>query len=158
MARTTLKRLMGDAGAGLDQSHSPPAPGRLYDVLAALVNQSRPPLLQANVAGTIATGVLNRITITAPDVLRELSARVDVCGTAGQTVVQVRVNAVSVGSLTIDNAAADPTQVKVQLGTTPGAGIDVKDGDIVDINVSTAPTAGSGLTVAVRSCPIDVEP
>jgi hypothetical protein len=158
MARTTLKKLMGEAGAGLDQSHSPPAPGRLYDVLLALINQSRAPLLNVHFAGTVVTGVLARVPITAPDVLRELSARLDVCGTAGNTVVQVRLNGVSVGSLTIDNAAADPTQAKVQLGTVPGAGIDVKDGDIVDINVSAAPTAGSGLTVAVRSCPIDVEP
>jgi len=33
----------------------------------------------------------------------------------------------------------------------------LKDGDIVDINVSAAPTGGTGLAVALRSSPVDIE-
>lgn len=154
MSQVLLKQSIGDAGASVDASHSAAGvPSRLYDVLKQLCLGK--PLL-AVVQPTIATGILARIPITAPDTLRELSARVDVCGTAGSTVLEVRVNTVVVGSLTFANTDPDPSQKKVTLGTG-NAGVDVKDGDIVDINVSTAPTGGTGLAATVRSSPIGIE-
>jgi len=161
MGLTILKKYLGEANAGIDNSHDP-GPGtkksRLLDVLTALCLGK--PLISATLP-TIATGVLARQVITGPDTLRELSARIDVCGSAGNTVVQVRVNTVVITSLTIDNAAADPTQVKIAIPSvalgTDSKGFDVKDGDIVDINVSAAPTGGTGLTATVRSSPIDIE-
>ena len=147
-APAQLKQYVGDAAAGLDNSHSPRNGSRLYDVLKQLALGK--PLLSVMQA-TIATGVLARIPITAPDTLRELSVRVDVCGSAGATTVQARVNTIVVGTLTVDNAATDPTQVKLALA------VDLKDGDIVDINVSAAPTGGTGLAVALRSSPVDIE-
>lgn len=148
-----LKQYVGEAGAGLDNSHSPRNGSRLYDVLKQLC-LGKP--LVSGVLPTIATGVLARIPITAPDTLRELSARVDVCGSAGNTVLEVRVNTVVVGSITFANTDPDPSQKKLTLGTG-GVGVDVKDGDIVDINVSAAPTGGTGLAYALRSSPIDIE-
>lgn len=155
-APAQLKQYVGEAGAGLDNSHSPRNGARVYDVLKQLALGK--PLVNAYVPGTIATGVLARTPITAPDTLRELVVRIDVCGSAGQTVVQARLNGVLVanGALTVDNAAVDPTQVKIALGAN-GAGVDVKDGDIVDINVSVAPTAGTGLSAVIRSSPVDIE-
>jgi hypothetical protein len=161
MGLTILKKYLGEAGAGLDNSHDP-GPGvkksRLLDVLSALCLGK--PLINAHLA-VIATGILARAVITGPDTLRELSCRIDVCGSAGNTVVQVRVNTVVITSLTIDNAAVDPTQVKISLpnvaGGTNTLGFDVKDGDIVDLNVSAAPTGGTGLTATLRSSPIDIE-
>jgi len=154
MSVALLKQYVGEAGAGSDASHSPSAlPTKLYEILKQLCLGK--PLVSV-IQPTIATGVLARIPITAPDTLRELSARVDVCGSAGSTVVEVRVNTVVVGSLTFANTDPDPSQKKVTLGTG-NAGVDVKDGDIVDINVSTAPTGGTGLAVAVRSSPVGIE-
>jgi hypothetical protein len=149
MGQSILKKYLGEAGAGFDASHSPRVGAKLYDVLASVAAPK--PLLSSNVAGAIATGVLARMPITAPDTLRELCVRIDVCGSSGQTVVQARVNTVVVGTLTVDNAAVDPSQVKLALN------VDVKDGDIVDINCSTAPTGGSGMTAVIRSSPVDIE-
>jgi hypothetical protein len=161
MGLTILKKYTGEGGAGFDASHDP-GPGtkksKLLDVLTALCLGK--PLINAHLP-TIATGILARAVITGPDTLRELSARIDVCGSAGNTVIQVRVNTVVITSLTIDNLAADPTQVKISIPSvalgTDTKGFDVKDGDIVDLNVSAAPTGGTGLTATLRSSPIDIE-
>lgn len=157
MSQALLKQYVGEAGAGSDASHSPSVtPSKLYDVLKQLAAPK--PYLTAHVPGTVATGVLARLPITKSDTLRELVLRLDICGSAGATTVQVRVNGTLVtnGALTIDNAAVDPTQSKITLGTA-GAGVDVKDGDLVDINVSVAPTAGSGLTATVYGGPVGIE-
>ncbi len=154
MSQAILKQLLGEAGAGSASDHSPSAlPTTLYGVLKQLC---QPKPMASVVLPTIATGVLIRIPITGPDTLRELSARVDVCGSAGSTVLEVRVNTVVQGSLTFANTDPDPTQKKVTLGTG-GNGIDVKDGDIVDLNISAAPTGGTGLAATLRSGPVGIE-
>jgi hypothetical protein len=154
MSQAVLKQSIGDGGAATDSSHSPPGgPSRLYDVLKQL---ARPRPFITAIQASVAVAVLARVPVTVPDTLRELSVRLDVCGTVGATTVQVRVNTVVVGTVTIDNAAADPTTSKVTLGTG-GAGIDVKEGDLVDINVSAAPTGGTGLAVSVTSGGVSIE-
>lgn len=156
MSQAILKQYMGEAGAGGAADHAPSAtPSKLYDVLKEL---ARPrPLVSAYVVGTVATGILARVPITAPDTLRELAVRLEVCGSAGATTIQARLNGVLItnGAITIDNTATDPTQVKVALGGVDG--IDVKDGDIVDINCSAAPTGGSGLSATIRSGGVRIE-
>jgi hypothetical protein len=161
MGLTILKKYLGEGGAGSDAMHDA-GPGtkktRLIDVLAALC--AGKPLINTHLP-TVATGILARAVITGPDTLRELAVRLDVCGSSGNTVVQVRVNTTVITSITIDNAAVDPTQTKiaipnVALGTN-SLGYDVKDGDIVDLNVSAAPVGGTGLTATLRSSPIDIE-
>lgn len=161
MSQALLKQGLGDAGAEVDASHSASVlPTKLYDLMKALCLPK--PMLSVHFAGTVVTGVLARLPITKPDCLRELVVRLDICGSAGATTVQVRVNGslVANGALTIDNAAADPTQSKITLGAggpNGGAGVDVKDGDIVDINVSVAPTAGSGLSATIYGGPVGIE-
>jgi len=154
MSQVLLKQGLGDAGAELDASHSSSAlPTKLYEILKHLA-QPKPRLsaMQANVA----TGVLARLPISQPDTLRELVVNLDVCGTAGNTTVEARVNGTVVGTTTIANTAADPTKVTVTLGTG-GAGVDVKSGDVVDINVSAAPTAGTGLAVSITANGVQIE-
>ncbi len=154
MSQAVLKQSIGDAGASTDGSHQAAGgPSRLYDVLKQL---ARPrPFLNA-IQATIATAVLARQPVSGPDTLRELAVRVDTCGTAGANTVQVRVNTAVVGAVTVDNAAADPTYTKVALGVG-NAGVDVKEGDVVDINVSAAPTGGAGLAVNVTSNGVGIE-
>jgi hypothetical protein len=90
---------------------------------------------------TVATGVIGGRIMRAKGLLRGVSAKLLVCGTAGATTVQVRKNGVSAGEVTIDNADPDGTMKTV--GINPA--VTLAAGDMVDLNVSAAPTAGSGL-------------
>jgi hypothetical protein len=163
MSQALLKQGLGDASAEFSSDHSSgPAgiPTKLNDILNQLCKPK--PYLSVHNAGAIATGVLGRLVMNKADTLRELAVRVDVCGTAGQTSVQVRVNAAVVanGTLVVDNADPDPSQKKIVLGAggpNGGAGVDVKDGDIVDINISVAPTAGTGISATLYGGPVGIE-
>ena len=95
---------------------------------------------------TIATAVLEpRLRITEPGRIESLTIRAGVAGTAGATTVVVNKNGAPVGnSATIDNADADGTSLTVAIGE------DVEEGDVVDIEVTVAPTAGSALSARVR--------
>jgi len=86
-------------------------------------------------------------------VLDTLSIDLAVCGTAGQTDVQVRVNGVAKATLTITNAEADGI---FKVSTTP-INLALAKGDVVDINVSAAPTGGTGLSATARLRPVTVE-
>ena len=151
MARLELKRTLGDGGGGQDLSHGSTDLRTLLVSMMKLMH-----FMSAWVVGTIATGILNKRVVREANVLRELVVSVDVAGSAGATTVQVRLNGVSQGSITVDNTAADPSQSVLKLGTG-GNGIDVKAGDVVAINVSAAPTGGTGLSVEVRAWPADIE-
>lgn len=141
-----LKRDLGNAAAHIDASNGAP---RLYDVLKALVEGVSDNLnwYQA----TVATGILNGMVMEKAGVIRNLSGYLAVCGTAGATTVQVRVNGTSKGTFTIDNADPDGTKKSVDMN------IDVAVGDVVDLNVSAAPTGGTGLTVSARIRPCKAE-
>lgn len=157
MPQTTLKKLIGDGGAGLDQSHGS---DWLRKVLADICNEKR--VLGNAYLGTVATGILNGGSVAAvrPDGSKHvrkpvlMSAELDVCGSAGSTTVQFRVNGVSVASITFANTDPDPSTKTVAITTQ------LNDGDYWDINVSAAPTGGTGLRVTVYETvgPIDVEP
>jgi hypothetical protein len=91
---------------------------------------------------TIATGLVASKLMRGKGVLRAMSAKALVCGTVGSTVLELSVNgAAAIASITIDNADVDGTQKSA--GVNPSVALN--PGDIVEINCTTAPTAGSGL-------------
>jgi hypothetical protein len=145
---TTLKKTVGDGGGGADRSHGSDT---LYDVLKSMAKEPR--LLTSARLGTIATGVFHKFVASGKRKLLEFVVEVEVCGSAGSTVVELRQNGTVIGTLTFANTDPDPTTKRVAVTTF------LADGDRVDFNVSTAPTGGTGLSAAVyeRFGSIDVE-
>lgn len=143
----TLKRDLGHAGAFLGDQSGP------YDGL--------PEILRALCAGpvgslngrqdTIATGTLAGTVASGPGKLSGLRSSVGTTGTAGDTVAGVNVNGVSKGTLTTSNTEADGTKKSLSLD------VDLVAGDLVEIVVSTAPTAGANLTVSAFFQPVTIE-
>lgn len=143
----TLKKSLGEAAAFIDESHGT---DRLYDVLKTLAENGAEMLTDK--LATIATGLLSGFVVDKPSKLIGLRTSVGVCGTADSTTVQVLVNSVSKGELTTANDDADGT--KKSLVITPLA---LAAGDLVQLNVSAAPTAGEDLVATVRMQPVTVE-
>ena len=146
----TLKRSLGDGGAAMDES-SGLVGGRLYDLLKEI--STNPPQTHNIRQAAVATGVLHSwVTGALETKLRRFIANLAVCGSAGNTVVQFRVGGVVKATLTIDNTDPDPT--------TKDSGvlnIAIPANSVCDINVSAAPTGGTGLSVSATLSPIDVE-
>lgn len=143
-----LKKLMGEAGAGLDDSNGGFA--NLYKVLKQLVTDvafGRGQDVSAY-QGTIATGILTAMVAPKAGVLKKFSTFVAVCGSAGATTVRVLKNGVAVAALdlTTDNADPDATAKTVDLGT---AAVAVAAGDLLQLSVSAAPTGGTGLSATL---------
>lgn len=142
----TLKKYLGTGGAGLDDSTGF---DNLYDVIKAL----------AEVAGeklnghqdTIATADVVGMICDKPGTLTNLRTSVGVCGTAGDTTVQVHKNGVSQGELTTGNAETDGTKKTLALA------IAVIAGDLIELVVSAAPTAGTGLDISASVLPVTIE-
>lgn len=144
---TTLKKLLGEAGAGLDESYE--GANRLYEVLKKMV-QSQSESVSAFQA-TIATETLMAMVADAATKLTSLRASVGTTGTADATTVQIHVNGNSKGEVTIDNTDADGTKKAVSLA------IDIAEGDLLELVVSAAPTGGADLAASARLQPITVE-
>lgn len=146
MSRKTLKKFLGEGASLLDDSNGA---HNLYAVLKELAEGASEILTayQANVA----TGILTSFVVQRDSTLRGLAISLAVCGTAGSTTVQVRVNGVSQGDLTIANTDADPTYKVLSLD------LNVNVGDVIDINVSAAPTGGTGLSATARIRPVIAE-
>ena len=142
----TLKKLMGEAGAGFDDSMGF---NNLYDVLVAL----------AEVAGekmhayqdTIATATIASMIADKAGTLSSFRIAAATTGTAGDTDVQVQLNGVSQQELTIDNTDADGTKKSATLSVAVAAG------DLVELVVTAAPTAGAGLTASATILPVTIE-
>jgi hypothetical protein len=142
----TLKRALGEADAFIDDSHGE---NHLYKVLKALAEEGTH--LSAY-QGTIATAILTGMVIDKATKLVSLRTAVAVCGTAGATSVRVRVNGTLVGATaTTDNAAADGTKTQVDQD------IDLVAGDLVQLEVTAAPTGGTGLTASLHFRSVTVE-
>ena len=142
----TLKKLVGEAGAGHDKSHGSDT---IYDVFKALAEASGEvlPAYQVTVAAaTIASLIADKATTLAA-----FNVAVATTGTAGATTVQAQVNGSMVSELTVDNTDADGTKVSA----TPAQAIAA--GDLVELVVTAAPTAGAGLTATARLKPVTVE-
>ena len=93
--------------------------------------------------GTIATGIIASKVATKPMKLQGLLASAATAGTAGNTVLQVHVNGVSQGSVTLDSGLADPVASR----SVP-LDVDINVGDVISLVVSTAPTAGANLSAS----------
>lgn len=139
--RATLKDSLGEGGAFIDDSHGD---DNLIDVLKALAEGGGDlDAFQVTIAAaTIASKVIDK-----PTTLHSFWTHVAVCGTAGQTDVDLVVNGAVVAQLVTDNAEADGTSKASSDADLP---LELAAGDLVQLVVSAAPTAGTGLTASVR--------
>jgi len=137
-----LKKFMGEAGALLSDSTGF---NKLYDVLKELI-EGGPVTLPAYQA-TIATATIAAMVADRVGVITSLRTAIAVCGTADNTTVQVHVNGSSKGELT--TAHDDDDGTKKALALTQAVAV----GDLIEIVVSAAPTAGSDLNASVRISP-----
>lgn len=140
----TLKKTLGDAGAFLADDHGD---DNLHAVLKAMAEEGA--ALNAYQA-TVATAIIGGHVVDKPSKLRNFRIDVGTTGTAGSTVVEVNVNGTQKGELTVDNADADGTGKSVDLD------VDLVAGDVVTIEVTTAPTAGANLVATARMRPVTV--
>lgn len=95
---------------------------------------------------TIATAVVASRIADRPMKIRDLHAAAGTTGTAGNTSVDVKKNGATVlnATLDIDNTDADGTK-KVSTDFIDEDAQKVEAGDIVTVEVTTAPTAGAAL-------------
>jgi hypothetical protein len=144
----TLKKLLGIGGAGIDESYEDV--NQLYDVLKAMVEGAAPALSARQT--TIATADIGGMLVDdAEGKLLRLRTSVGTTGTAGSTTVQVHKNGVSQGELTTANTEADGVKKSLTLDVALAAG------DLIELVVSAAPTAGADLVASVYTSPITVE-
>lgn len=148
MSNSVLKQRLGDAGAGLDSSFD--GQNRLYDNLKSLSELGYSLDVYQT---TIATATIASKVVNTACKLTNFRTSVAVCGTADSTVVEVQVNGVEItaATTTIANDDADGVKSSVDLNVTLAAG------DLVEIVVSAAPTAGSGLTASLEFKTVTVE-
>lgn len=143
----TIKKWMGKAGAGLADDHGY---DDLYDVLTELAKGGAENV--SSYLATIATGLLGAMVVGQAGKLNSLKAAVGTTGTAGATTVQVLVNGVSKGEVTVDNTDADGT-----VATDDELDIDLAVDDVVQLSVSAAPTGGADLVATARISSVVVE-
>jgi hypothetical protein len=143
----TLKKFLGDAGAAFDQSNG--GFDRLYDVLKALAESVGAQSVSAQQA-VVATATLGGMVVDTATKLKALAIAVGTTGTADSTTVQVHVNGVSKGELSVANTEADGTYKTLALDLA------LAIGDLVELVVSAAPTGGADLTATARMAPEDV--
>lgn len=143
----TLKKWMGEAGAGLANDHGY---DNLFDVLSEIALGGSEHLSSA--LAVIATGVLDALVVGQVSKLTSLKASVGTTGTAGATTVQVLVNGVSKAEVTVDNTDTDGIVI-----TDEDLDVDLAVDDVVQFNVSAAPTAGADLVATVRMSSVAVE-
>lgn len=142
----TLKKYMGEGGAGLDDSMGL---DNLYDVLKALAEVAGEKLHAYQ--ATIATGIIGGMNCDKAGTLVAFRTSVGTCGTAGDTDVQVKLNGVNQQELTTDNAEDDGTKKSATLAVAVAAG------DVITIEVTAAPTAGADLIASATVLPVTVE-
>lgn len=148
----TLKLLLGNAGAGMDESMGFPPGSRLYDVLAELV-QGGVQTLTGRLA-TPAAAIMNGMVLDRATKLKKLRMAVGTTGTAGSTTCRVLKNGVAVtgATLTIANTEADGTK-----DVTDELDVDFVAGDLIEIDLSAIPTGGADVTVTAVMSSVVVE-
>jgi hypothetical protein len=136
----TLRKDLGQAGAFLGDQSGGYANQSLRDVLVEVVKGPRD--LNAH-QDTIAVATIAGMLVKRAGKLTGLRTSVGTTGTADSTTVQVHKNGVAVtgAEATTANTEADGTKKAVAL-TTPVA---LAAGDLVELVVSAAPTAGAAL-------------
>lgn len=152
MTAPVLKKLLGEAGAGLDDSSGQPS--TLREVLVNMVKAGVP--IAAHQI-TIATAILIRHVVQFDGVIGDLGLTVDDTGSAGSTQVVVNKNGTVLATtpVAVDNTDADGISSSTDLSGDPAAAF-VK-GDIIDIEVTVAPTAGVDLDVNLSLRPASIE-
>lgn len=142
-----LKKLLGEAGAGLDDSNG--GFTRLYSVLKQLVTDAAYGRQQPVSAylGTIATGILTSYIAPSAGYMKKFSTVVAVCGSSGDTTVRVLKNGTAVAAfdLTTANADADGTAKTV----TVASPVAVAVGDLIQLQVSAAAGSATGLSATL---------
>ena len=142
----TLKKYMGLGGAGLDDSHGE---DNLHDVLKALAEVAGEKLHAYQ--ATIATAIIGGMVCDKAGTLTNLRTSVAVCGTATKTTVQVHLNGVSQGAIETEHDATDGTKQTLALAVA------VVAGDLIELVVSAAPTAGSDLIASATILPVTIQ-
>jgi len=146
MSIKTLKQLLGNAGAGIDESHGT---DRLYDILKAMLEGNSETI--SDIQATVATGLLAGIIADGEAKLVSLRVKVGTTGTAGATTIQILLNGASQGELTVDNTDTDGTEKSLALD------VDITAGDVLQLNVSAAPTGGANMIASARLQPVAIE-
>lgn len=144
-----LAKDLGKAGAFLGDESGPYTAKLLRSVLLELA-QGGGGNLDAH-QDTIATATIGGKLITRASKLVGLRTSAEVTGTAGSSTVQVHVNgsAVTGAEATTANTEADGTKKAVALSSS----VALVAGDLVELVVSAAPTAGSGLDATAEILP-----
>jgi hypothetical protein len=140
----TLKRDLGEAAAFLGDKSGGYDNSRLRDVLVELISSA--PLSLDAFQATIATASIGGKVMDRAAKLKGLRTSVETCGTADSTTVQVHVNgsAVTGAEATTAHDDADGTKQNVALSSD----VALAAGDLVELVVSAAPTAGSNLAAS----------
>ena len=152
MTAPVLKKILGEASSFLADDHGD---SNLYDVLAALCKQGMPLTVRQ---ATIATGVLISYVAQQDGVIGDLGLAVGTTGSAGATSVVANKNGTPLATApaAVDNTDADGTTRSVDLSGDPEAAFVA--GDVIDIEVTAAPTAGANLDVTLHLRPVSIQP
>ncbi len=142
----TLRKDLGEAGAFLGDKLVGLKGHNLRDVLVEMI--LGPKDLNGK-QDTIATGTIAAMLVKRPGFLNGLRTSVGTTGTADSTTLQVHVNGVSKGELTTANTEADGTKKALALSTPLALAV----GDLVELVVSAAPTAGADLAATAEIGP-----
>lgn len=143
-----LKKFMAEAGALLGDSTGF---NKLYDVLVEMILGTRKDV--STYQATIATATIASFINDRARTLKEFAITAADTGSAGDTDVQIQVGGVNKKELTIDNTDANGI-LKSDKTLDVAVAADV----LVEIVVTAAPTAGTGLTAtAVLAPDITVE-
>jgi hypothetical protein len=146
---TPLKQLLGEAGAGMDQSHGTT---RLYDVIKKMV-ECAPPFLTVRQDPTVGIPVAGVVPATGRYDI-ELKVNVVDAGSAGQTDVEATLNTTTIAGseVTIGNAAANDTTASAVVED-----VELTEGDVVAIEVTAADASATLGTYSLFLRPIKVE-
>lgn len=151
--RATLKRLLGNAGAGIDESSG--GYSRLYDVLKALALAAGD-VLAATVASPSAA-VIATLLVDQPTRLAGFGIDVGTTGTAGTTTVIVNKNGTPITAVTLSVANTEADGTSKFIDVDDFGDVDLDQGDIVTIEVTAAATGVAALNAVVRTNPVKVE-
>lgn len=152
MTAPVLKKSLGEGGAFIGDSHGDD------NLLAVLTNMVKAGTPLAVRQATIATGILIRMVMQFDGVIGDLGLTVGTTGTGGSTQVVINKGGTVLATTpaAVANTDADGISSSTDLSTDPAAAF-VK-GDIIDIEVTVAPTAGADLDVALHLRPASIQP
>lgn len=150
MTAPVLPKTLGEAAAFFADDHAGSV--NLYDILVQMMKAGAQ--VNGYNASTITTGVKGSVIATFDGVLGLAAMSALDNGSAGNTVVAVVKNGVTVASLTCAHDTANGTVTSSDLSTLSAAAFVV--GDLIEVEVTTAPTSGTDLTVSCQMRPVSL--